>query len=92
MAGGYVLYGARGTGAVAVEAALTLMGQPYALEELADATTLEAAAGANPMRQAPALVLPDGTLMTESAAILTRLAELHPEAAMAPAADASGLE
>jgi GST-like protein len=38
------------------------------------------------MRQVPALVLPSGELMTESAAILIHLAERHPEAGLAPAA------
>ena len=32
----------------------------------------------NPMRQIPTLVLPDGEVMTESAAILIYLADLHP--------------
>jgi GST-like protein len=82
---GYVLYGGVGTGAVAVEAALVLAGQDY---EVVDApATTETAAGvapANPMRQVPALTFPDGTTMTESAAILQRIAELHPEARLAP--------
>ncbi|MEJ0067035.1 MAG: glutathione S-transferase family protein [Caulobacteraceae bacterium] len=34
---------------------------------------------ANPMRQVPALILPGGALMTESSAILTWLADAHPE-------------
>jgi GST-like protein len=38
----------------------------------------------NPMRQLPALVLPSGELMTESAAILMQIAEAHPEAHLAP--------
>ncbi|MBX3482676.1 glutathione S-transferase family protein [Phenylobacterium sp.] len=91
MAGGYLLYSAAGSGGVAVEAALTLIGAPYALVE---APTFEddAAAGdrvlqANPMRQVPALVLPGGEIMTESAAILVRLGELHPGAGLAPGPD-----
>ena len=87
MSGGYLLYGGAGTGAVAVEFALTLMGQVYELVDLPDAAALAAASGANPMRQVPALVFPDGELMTESAAILLRLAELHPAAHMAPGPD-----
>jgi GST-like protein len=85
----YILYSAQGSGGVAVEAALTLMGQPY---DLVDAPTFypdQQAAGdrvlaANPLRQVPALVLPSGEVMTESAAILVRLGELHPESALAP--------
>lgn len=92
MSDGYVLYGARGSGAVAVEAALTLAGQAY---ELIEAETFNPQApesgdrvlDANPMRQVPALVLPGGEVMTESAAILIRLAELHPHARLAPGPD-----
>ena len=39
----------------------------------------------NPMRQVPALVLRTGELMTESAAILTWLADSHPDSGLAPA-------
>jgi GST-like protein len=42
----------------------------------------------NPMRQVPALILPSGEVMTESAAILIWLAESHPQAGLAPAAGA----
>jgi GST-like protein len=83
------LYGAPGSGAVAVEAALTLIGAPY---ELIDAVTwdeADPASGdqvlkANPMRQIPALVLPSGEVLTESAAILIWLAEQYPQARLAP--------
>lgn len=94
MGGGYLLYGAKGSGAVAVEAALRVAGQPY---ELVEAYTFsdrddsgDEVLKANPMRQVPALVLPDGEVLTESAAILVRLAELHPEARMAPGPDDPG--
>lgn len=88
----YILYSAVGSGGVAVEAALTLMGQPYELVEAPTYDPHQAAAGdvvlpANPLRQVPALVFPSGEVMTESAAILVRLGELHPEAGLAPAAD-----
>lgn len=95
MAGEYVVYGAAGTGSVAVEAALTLIGAPYRVVEIRVGE--DPAAGAemarvNPMRQAPALVLPPngsspGELMTESAAILIWLADAHPQARLGPAAD-----
>lgn len=88
----YILYSALGSGGVAVESALTLMGQPF---ELVEAPTYDfdrradgdRVLAANPMRQVPALVLPGGEVMTESAAILVRLGELHPQAGLAPAAD-----
>ncbi|MBW2390714.1 MAG: glutathione S-transferase family protein [Deltaproteobacteria bacterium] len=40
----------------------------------------------NPMGQIPALVLPDGTLMTETAAMLLQIVDRHPEAKLAPPA------
>ncbi|RAK67197.1 glutathione S-transferase family protein [Phenylobacterium kunshanense] len=88
----YILYSAVGSGGVAVEAALTLMGQPYALVEAPTFAFDAPEAGdrvlaANPLRQVPALVLPSGEVMTESAAILVRLGELHPEAGLAPRLD-----
>ncbi|MDB5424264.1 MAG: glutathione S-transferase [Phenylobacterium sp.] len=84
---GYRLYGGPGTGAVAVEAALTLMGQPYELVDAPDDRSLAAVEAATELRQVPALVFPGGELMSESAAILMRLAELHPDARMAPGPD-----
>ncbi len=82
MTGEYVVYGQAGTGSVPVEAALTLLDLPYrVVEAYGDDPALYAA---NPMRQVPALVLPSGELMTESAAILIWLADAHPEAGLAP--------
>lgn len=81
------LYGAAASGSVAVEAALTLLGLPYALIEgatWADDAARDRVAASNPMRQIPTLVLPGGEVMTESAAILIYLADLHPEARLAP--------
>ena len=82
------LYGARGSGAVAVEATLLLVGQPYRVIDSFDWSGApadgEKVLAANPMRQVPALVLPSGEVMTESAAILIWLAEQHPERRLAP--------
>src|SRR5262245_13890244 len=81
------LYGASGSGSIAVEAALTLLRIPYALVEgatWADAGARDRVAPMNPMRQVPTLVLPGGEIMTESAAILLYLADAHPEARLAP--------
>lgn len=81
------VFGAAGSGSVPVEAALTLLGVPY---ELVEAVTWEDEAArrlvepVNPLRQVPALVLPSGEVMTESAAILIHLADLHPRAELAP--------
>ena len=81
------LYGAAASGSVAVEAALTLLGQPYQLIEGAtwlDEAARRRVAADNPLRQLPTLVLPSGEVMTESAAILIWLADAHPEAGLAP--------
>lgn len=86
----FTLYGAAGSGSVPVEAALRLIGLDYRRVE---AVTWEGeaerdkAAAVNPMRQVPALVTPDGEVITESAAILIWLADSHPEARLSPALD-----
>ena len=88
----YTVYGASGSGSMPVEATLTLLGLPF---EVVEAPTWEGdeqrdkVAPVNPMRQLPALVMPDGEVMTESAAILIWLADRHPEAGLAPAVEDS---
>jgi GST-like protein len=81
---GYVLFGGAMSGAVAVEAALTLAGAAYEVVDAFDEADPARLAQAGPMRQVPALVFPSGERMTESAAILVRLAELHPQARLGP--------
>ncbi|ROZ69628.1 glutathione S-transferase family protein [Ramlibacter sp. WS9] len=81
------LYGAQASGSIAVEAALTLLNMPYTLVEGATWAEEEArdrVAPVNPMRQIPTLVMPDGEVMTESAAILIYLADMYPDARLAP--------
>ncbi len=83
----YVVYGAKGGGSVPVEAVLTLLGAPYEVVEAPaweSEEVRERIAPINPMRQIPALVLPSGEVLTESAAILMWLAELDPEGKLAP--------
>ena len=79
----FVLHGEANSGAVAVEAALTLIGLPYRVVE----TTTGDPNGSpdTPFGQVPALRLPDGEVMTESAAILIWLADSHPAARLSPA-------
>ncbi|HEV2363830.1 MAG TPA: glutathione S-transferase family protein [Caulobacteraceae bacterium] len=72
-----VVYGSAGSGSVAVEAALTLLGAPYEVRE--------GPAPDNPMAQVPSLILPSGEVMTESAAILVWLADSFPERRLGPA-------
>jgi GST-like protein len=84
------IFGAAGSGSVPIEATLTLLGIPY---ELIEAVTWEDEAArrlvetVNPLRQVPALVLPSGEVVTESAAILIYLADLHAQARLAPGSD-----
>jgi len=86
---GYVLYGARGSGAAAVEMALVLAKEPF---RKVDAASWEAGSGrdelarVNPLLQIPTLVLPDGSVLTESAAILIHLGLAHPDSGLLPAA------
>jgi GST-like protein len=87
MPGDYIVYGAAGSGSVPVEAALTLLGEPYSVVERAvwtDKAIAQQMASVNPLKQVPALVLPGGELMTESAAILAWLADSHPGSGLAP--------
>lgn len=83
------LYSAAGSGGMAVEAALTLIGRPYRLIDAYtwdhdDIESGDKVLAANPMRQVPALVLETGEVVTESAAILLWLVEAHPEAGLGP--------
>jgi GST-like protein len=85
------LYGARGSGAAAVEAALRLVGAPYRFVEAAtwlDVPAREELNRINPLGQIPALVLDDGSVLTESAAILIHLALAYPEAGLLPTSPA----
>jgi GST-like protein len=80
----YVVYGQKGTGSVPVEATLLLLGESY---EVVERGPSEDRPAGNPMQQVPVLALPNGELMTESAAILIHLADSHPAARMSPALD-----
>jgi GST-like protein len=84
MAGSYVVYGRSGTGSVPVEATLLLLGAPYEVKEAGRDVTAADIARVNPMEQLPAVILPNGEVMTESAAILIHLADSHPAARLSP--------
>ena len=81
------LFGSRGAGSAAVEMGLRACGLDYdvvrASEWEADSAQDELAK-INPLRQIPTLVLADGTVMSESAAILIHLADTHPAARLLP--------
>jgi glutathione S-transferase len=84
----YTLYSNAGSGGFAVEAALLKAGAPYKIVTIDyDKAEQKTAAYAkiNPMMQVPAMTLPDGTLMTESAAMVLHLANAFPSKGLAPA-------
>lgn len=87
----FVLYGAHGWGSALAEAALTLCGAPYRFENVhgfdQPGPQRERLVALNPTAQVPTLVLPDGAVMTESAAITLLLAERYPAAELAPPAE-----
>ncbi|HWJ34413.1 MAG TPA: glutathione S-transferase family protein [Steroidobacteraceae bacterium] len=81
----YKLYGRQGSGSFAVQVALEEIGVPYECIWIAkEASEVETFRKINPTGRVPALALPDGTLMFESAAILIHLSLAHPEAKLAP--------
>ncbi|MFZ5671797.1 MAG: glutathione S-transferase family protein [Pseudomonadota bacterium] len=87
----YRLYGRPGSGSVVVEAVLEAAEAPYEVEIIersTDGRVPEKLARINPLGQVPALTLPDGTVMTESAAIALYLADKYPKAELAPAPSA----
>ena len=86
------VFGAVGSGSIPVEATLTLLGIPYDLVEAVtwmDEAARRRVEAVNPMRQVPALVLPSGEIMTESAAILIHLGLVAPEGRLLPQAPAA---
>jgi GST-like protein len=84
---GYVLHGDTGSGSAMVEMALAEAGQPVALRDVplqGDHQLRADYRAINPLGRLPTLVLPDGTVLTESLAILLSIADLHPAAALLP--------
>ena len=84
----YVLYGSRNSGSAAVEAALELTRAPYRIVDAATwnkTAAFEQLKRVNPLHQIPTLVTPDGTVISESAAILIHLGLAHPRAKLLPA-------
>lgn len=81
------LYASRGCGSICVEAVLQLLGLPYERIELAPWSKPEDAEQLrplNPLLQVPTLVLDDGSVLTETVAILLWLEEQHPAAGLLP--------
>src|SRR5215470_11210757 len=83
----YRLYGRPGTGSVTIEAILEVAKASYEVEIIErspDGEVPEKLARLNPLGQVPVLRLPNGEIMTESAAIALYLTDQHPEADLAP--------
>jgi glutathione S-transferase/GST-like protein len=88
----YKLYWAKSSGAMIPQALFEEIGAEYekiVIDFEKDEHRSDAFLSVNPMGQIPALVLPDGTLMTESAAMLLQIVDQHPEAGLAPPAGSS---
>lgn len=82
----YTLYTRPSTGGFVAEAVLALAGAPFERVNISKTVAPDPGFLAiSPLGQVPVLTLPDGSSLTESAAICTLIAERHPEAALAPA-------
>jgi GST-like protein len=88
----YCLYARAGWGSVLVEAQLAWYGLEYRLEAVGDLfkepQARDQLVSANPISQIPTLILPDGTVMTESAAITLLLADITTRDDLVPGAAA----
>jgi glutathione S-transferase len=81
----YKLYGRAGSGSFAVQVVLEELAVPYQRIWVGrEPKDVEQFRATNPTGRVPALELPDGTLMFESAAMLVHLAAIAPQAALAP--------
>ena len=85
----YQLFGRPGWGSALVEAQLAWYGLAYETEDVEDlfksVAAREKLQAMNPLAQVPTLVLPDGQLMTESAAITLHLADVTGRNELVPA-------
>ncbi|HET7792936.1 MAG TPA: glutathione S-transferase [Rhizobacter sp.] len=83
----HVLFGSSGSGSAAIEAALERTKAPYRIVNAATwepTSALTELRAVNPLQQIPTLALPDGSVLTESAAILIHLGLAFPKAALLP--------
>jgi glutathione S-transferase len=83
----YTVYGTRRSSNFTIEAALTIAGSDYDFVDVdldANAQRKEAYARINPTRKIPAMRLPSGEIVTESAAILLTIADRYPQKKLLP--------
>jgi len=86
----YRLYARQGAGSLAPQMLLEEIGAAYELVWVSKAPAdVDAFRRISPAAKIPVLVLPHGTVVSESAAILIHLTHVHPAAALAPAAGSS---
>jgi GST-like protein len=88
----YTLYGKKGSGSASTQAALEIIGAPFRIVETASWEPNDAFAELlklNPLGQIPTLVLPDGSVLSESAAILIHLGSVHPASGLLPDAESA---
>ena len=88
------LYGAKGSGAAAAEAALRIADVPFRWVEAASwepGKGLEELKRVNSLAQIPTLLLEDGAVMTESAAILIWLGLHYPKSGLLPSDPAQAI-
>lgn len=87
----YTLYGRPGWGSVLTEAQLAWYGLPFDFIDpgdlFDDAAARERLSQINPLAQLPTLILPNGQVMTESAAITLHLADAAKSSELVPLAD-----
>ena len=85
----YHLIASKAAGSMIAEAALALSKLPYQVEMIPygePGPQRDRLLSLNPLGQVPALLLPDGRVMTESAAIILHLADEAPRAGLTPSA------
>lgn len=82
------LYGCRGCGSAVIEVLLERAGIEFVYREVKwkERAANEALKAVNPLAQVPTLVLGDGSVMTESAAMIVALDDSHPDAGILPCA------
>ena len=87
----YRLITTKGCGSAIVEAAFALSGLPCEIDEIdygQPGPEQDRLRALNPLGQVPTLVLPGGPAISESAAMLLHIADVAPDAGLAPPADA----
>jgi len=88
----YTLYGSKATGSVIAEMGLHVAGLDYRVVDAAswdEKSAIDELRKVNPLVQIPTLVLPDGSVLTESAAILMHLALTAKPGLLLPANEAA---